>query len=127
MRWHGGGGDAARMRARGIVRGEGQEGVGFSLFCGSYLPARHCPTPLVSRYVVPVLSVSLFFFSSAASFSLSFLYFPHPHPPARLPACLALIRITVLFFALSLFFPPSSLFFLALSVSLYRDSVYTYI
>lgn len=49
-----GGGDAARMRARG-----GQEGAGFSLFCGSYLPARHCPTPLVSRYVVPVLCLAL--------------------------------------------------------------------
>lgn len=67
-------------------------GVGFSLFCGSYLPARHCPTPLVGRSV----SRRVFFFFLLPPLSLFFFVLPiHPHPVTlsrTCPVCLYNIK-----------------------------------
>lgn len=126
VRRHGGGGDAARMRARGIAQGGRVRGGLVSVyFVGPTYPL----VTVQPRWSVGTLfpcSVSLFFFSSTASFPLSFLYshpFPAPSlPPARLPRSYTYHR--PFFFALSLFSP--SLFFLTLSVSLYLATVYVY-
>lgn len=69
-------------------------------------------------------SVSLFFFSSAASFPLSFLYsHPFPAPPATRPPASLLYVSPFFFFALSLFSHP---FFSSLYPSPSIATVYVY-
>lgn len=123
MRRHGGGGDAARMRAQGIAQG-GRRGLVSVYFVGPTYPL----VTVQPRWSVGTLfpcSVSLFFFSSAASFPLSFLYsHPFPAPPsAYLPASLLYVSPSF-FFALSLFSP--SLFFPSLYPSPSIATVYVY-
>lgn len=113
MRRHRGGGDAARMRARGIE----PAGVarGWFQFILWVLPTRSSLSNPVGQSVCCVLSLplSLSFSSLAtASFPLSFLY---SHPSA-IPARPALIRITHLSLALSLSLCLST-FSLTLSLS----------
>ena len=75
-------GEAARMRV------EDGKKAGFSLFCGSYPSARHCPTPMVG----PLLPRHVFFFFILLSSSL---FLPHPLSPyAGFVGCVAPIQIS---------------------------------
>lgn len=117
MRRHGGGGDAAGMRARGIARGRGGRGGRRGLVSVYFVGPTYPLVTVQPRWSVGTLfpcSVSLFFFSSAASFPLSFLYshpFPHTlvHParPSRSYTYHRPFFFRCLFFSPSPFFPRS--------------------
>lgn len=120
MRRHGGGGDAARMRARGIAQ---RVGGGWFQFILWVLPTRSSLSNPVGQSVrCSPCSVSLFFFSSAASFPLSFLY-SHPSPALARPS--HSYTVSPSFFSLCLFFPPIS-FFSSLYPSSSIATVYVY-
>lgn len=126
MRRHGGGGDAARMRARGIARG-GLRG-GWFQFILWVLPTRSSLSNPVGQSVRCSRALSR---SSSSLVQLRFLFrfciripSPHSRPPARPPARLALIRITVLFFRSVSFFPHP---FFPRSICLPLSRLYTYI
>lgn len=91
-----------------------EKGDGFSLFCGSYLPARHCPTPVGQSVrcagISPSLSLPcLVLFLSWRRFVLSFVFVfapPRSNPSPSLSPYAVLLYVS----PLSLFFslPASS-------------------
>lgn len=113
MRRHGGGGDAAGMRARGIARGGGRGvGGGWFQFILWVLPTRSSLSNPVGQSVRCSHALSR---SSSSLAQLRFLFrfcirIPSLTPSSTPPALLALIRITVLFFFAVSFFSPSLFF-----------------